>query len=168
VTALSRKPYYPPARATPELVRMLANVTEELVRACCVGDPAPRVREMWEQLQNPQPGDIVLETSSRRRDPEWPAQALGLLLFVTGVKVRTEEQWAEAERAGWWRIDRRRANAEGYWYVDPLDGSQRAVWENCSFVRVPWPPPSATGGPVTLTRETIVAGLADAGFAPRR
>lgn len=136
MTALSRAPYHPPALEPREFVVLLANVTYAMYNATLTGDPAPVTREAYERMTDPRPGDLVVEISSRGHRG-WPqSSAVGRLLFVAGVKPRTEDEWLEAQAAGRWRTDRAHFGGP-YWYVDPLDGAQRACWSNCQFIAMP-------------------------------
>lgn len=74
-----------------------------------------------------------------------PLDGLGRLLFIAGRKPVTEEEWAEAETAGRWELDAASvshalgASKRGrgpYYFVDPLDGSQRKCWDNAEFIRL--------------------------------
>lgn len=151
MASLSSKPYYPPPLSRRELVVLLANATYAMYRAVLVGNPAPITKEAYQRMQAPQPGDVVVEISSvSRRD--WPlSTGVGTLLFTADRKPRTDAEWIAAQEAGFWRArkQRPRANAEpdlsDYWYVDPLDGAQRACWQNAQFIAVP-ASPFATGG----------------------
>lgn len=142
MTALSRAPYYPPALAPREFVVLLANATLAMYDAVLVGNPAPVTKAAYERMTHPRPGDIVVEISRRGRD--WPrSSGVGRFLFAADRKPRTEEEWLDAERAGFWRARKRdpRPNVEpdmlDYFYIDPLDGAQRACWENAQFIAVP-------------------------------
>lgn len=162
MTPLSRKPHYPSPETPTELVKLLAWATLELWDACVVGNPAPRVQEIYEEMSNPKPGDIVLEISSAGQR-EWPqGKHLGRLLLRCKAMPRTEEEWTEAEGAGDWKMDSRRGYGP-YWYVDPLDGSQRRRWSNAQFIRVP-SAQERVGGPAVFTRESLRGQLAHSGF----
>jgi hypothetical protein len=135
MTMASRAPHYP--QPDPKaLARAVAYATLAAYHASLVGDPARVTREVCEALTRPpRKGDLALEISSRDR-PEWPGNALGRVLFVANVKPRTEEDWIEATEAGEFKMDSTRGYGP-YVYLDPLDGSQRACWENAAFLVVP-------------------------------
>lgn len=133
MNALSQAPHFPEALSSQDTAGLLAEVAYERWRATLVGNPAPVVRDMYERITNPQPGDLVLEVTTRGRDG-WPGPALGRLLFVAGRKPRSEDEWHEAKAAGWWKMERAKFGGP-YWYVDPIDGvSQRTAWANCDFI----------------------------------
>ncbi len=98
-----------------ELAELVAQVTLNLRRACMVGSPAPVVAYMWNLMNDPRPGDLVLEVSRFRKEPFEPA-SLGRLVRVEDDEVRG-------------RI----------YTVVPLTGPQageEVPWENASFVKV--------------------------------
>jgi hypothetical protein len=164
VTPLSTKPYFPPEATSKEFAKQLASTTYALWSACCVGNPAANVRKAYEEMKDPQPGDLVLEISSINFE-EWPGAGLGHLRFVCKAKPRTEDEWDAAIASGYFKMDSPRGNGP-YWLIDPIDGSQRTYWSNARFIRVP-PPRERVTGPVVFTRDSIVAVLADSGFELR-
>ena len=98
-----------------DLAEIVAKVSRNLRRACAVGHPAPVVASMWEDMTNPQPGDLVLEVSRLRQAPFDP-DCLGRLVRVESDEVRG-----------------------AVWFVVPLAGmkaGQEVRWENADFVKV--------------------------------
>lgn len=60
-------------------IQAIIRLGDKLRRAVMVGNPAPIVAEMWARMNAPQLGDLVLETSTmRRQDPDW----LGRLVSI--------------------------------------------------------------------------------------
>lgn len=103
-----------------ELVELVAQVARNLRRACLVGNPAPVVAGMWQDMANPELGDLVLEISSFRRKPFEPS-SLGRL-----VRVEDEDE------------------GERIWTIVPLVGpqaGQEVRWENADFIKVLIEPP---------------------------
>src|SRR5579863_1164207 len=110
---------------TPEnrkIVASLAVVARNLQRATLVGDgPIPGDKSMYEQIIHPQPGDLVLEISSRRRHPF--DGRLGWLRKV--VREPWDGEWDE-------EVDGPRPH-ETYWYIDGVDGREHR-WFDCYFI----------------------------------
>lgn len=129
---MNKKPYHPDPASAGEFAGHLAATAWALYDACLVGNATPSVAARFEWLTHPEPGNLVLEISRRLSSP---GDALGRLLFIAGIRPQTDEEWVEAEADGRWRLSYR--HDDPYWYIDPLDGSQRTAWTNCTFIRVP-------------------------------
>lgn len=173
------------------LIKGLANC---LRKATLVGNPAPIVTRMNERMRNPQPGDLVMEESTTyRRDEDIQVKGFGILIAHRQEWWQTDEEWAkqvEQERADHeeflrsdyaqtgdadepWEPEER--GTDHAWYVQygPKAGDI-CRWTNCAFTVIPTDPrafdvPVGTrdGNGVTFTRDDIVGGLADSGFALR-
>jgi hypothetical protein len=158
------------AQAHREAIRALAFHLQD---ATGVGNPAPVVARMGERLRSPVVGDLVVETSTRRRQTDLRIESMGYLLA-------TREEWYDSE-ADWAALieeypeedtdDNR--STDTAWYVqygpDPRDVCR---WVNCSFLVIPIEMdsfslpagrPTETGG-VVFTRDTLLTSLADSGF----
>lgn len=119
---------------------MMIGLARCLCSAVLVGNPCPAIAEMWKRMDNPQIGDLVLETG-RHHD----YQGFGILIACRYEWAHTEEEWrqhqteviAEAEACGLtgWDEPRRKDDA---WYVQygpsPADICR---WTNCTFITVP-------------------------------
>lgn len=133
-----------------EFVWLLAHSMLALRSACLVGDQAPVVKEMWKRMENPQIGDIVLETGTVWK-ADWPERALGRLVAK------------EKDPAG-----------GHYWFVDPLyyhpRGESTTRWENCSFMALPINEERFLGkrGVVVFTRGSVMGELEHSGFELKR
>lgn len=173
---------------------LMGGMAKCLRDAVLVGNPAPSVARMWQRMKDPQPGDLVIETSTLfRRDEDTRIKAMGILVAHRVEWCQKDADW-EAE------IERERAAHEEFlrgpyshpgdgpfdpsdherltdhaWYVQygPKAGDI-CRWENCDFMMIPADPaafaaPIGTrdGNGVTLTRDDLIAGLADSGFALR-
>ena len=177
-----------------EVRRALMGVTRCLMRATLVGDPAPVVARMHERMRDPQPGDLVMETSSTYRlHAEDFYRAFGILLAHRTEWWTTDAEWEKTvaeDRAAheeflngpysipgdrdepWEPVERTTDHA---WYVQygpkPEDVCR---WVNCEFVTVPADPrfgevPFGTrdGSGVTVDRDDVIGALADSGFRLR-
>lgn len=108
--------------------------------ATLVGNPAPVVAKMGARLRDPQPGDLILETTSslHRSDVERRAMGFGILLDHRDEWAQTDEEYNQqlADDGGdlhdGWR------GKDHAWYVQygpqPDDICR---WVNCSFITVP-------------------------------
>lgn len=133
---LSEKAFYPAPITLDEALKMLVETAERLHYACLSSSSAPTMMSVREDLRNPKPGDIVLEITRHK----FEGSMLGRLLFVAGRAPRTNGEWEEALAAGYWKMPPPARSNGPYWYVDPLDGSQRARWEDCQFIKIPTSP----------------------------
>lgn len=150
--------------------------------ALLVGNPAPRVKRMYDRFgrDNARPGDLVVEVSTLH---DHEPRGFGILVDHREEWACTIEQHNEAiekdrqdhiEYHG--NDDEFEAWARGTdtaWYVQygtkPGDVCR---WTNCSFVAVPMSDEqlqerlfgTRDGNGVVLTRNDLVGGLADAGF----
>jgi hypothetical protein len=103
--------------------RLIEALAYNLYRATIVGDPAPFVRELGTRMANPQPGDLVLETTTLRRPNSYGAR-LGRLLRIV------DEPFPD------WPDDEGDAPLERVWYITLPDGREYR-WTNASFIAVP-------------------------------
>ena len=100
---------------------LLAVSAKNVYTACLVGNPAPIVATLYEQVKNPRVGDMVLEVSSYFCiEREWQKckgvshakKAIGRLL-----KIEKDDEL-------------------GITYeLELLDGS-KMLWSNCMFIRI--------------------------------
>jgi hypothetical protein len=150
----------------------MASLAMCLRNAVLVGNPAPMVARMWARMQDPQAGDLVLETSrfGRYKDVE----AFGILLVHRDEWWHTDDEYRKLVREGAvGPAGAARRPRDHAWYVQygpgPADVHR---WVNCSFIMVPTdagfgriargaPDPS---GAVTYTRADIIGALLDTGF----
>src|ERR1700733_9432221 len=156
-----------------------------LYRACLVGHPAPVVARMWERIKQPQPGDLVIERSSRyRRDVDTQIKRLGVLLEHRTEWWQSDEEWAAD-------VEQQRVHHEEFlrsdyaqpgdadepfkpdermtdhvWYVQygPKAGDI-CRWGNCEFYLVPTDHAvfeqsmgTRDGSGVTITRDDLLGG----------
>lgn len=173
--------------------KMLAGVAGVLMQTTIVGQPAPVVTRISERMRDPQPGDLVLETSTRYRPSDDWYKGFGILILHRDEWWETDAEWERqvaAERADHddflkgpyahpgdadepWE-PRGRMTDHG-WYIQygqqPADVCR---WTNCGFTAIPTDPgtgavPVGTrdGNGVTFTRGDLLGGLADSGFRLR-
>lgn len=103
-------------------------------KATLVGNPAPIVRKLYERTSSPQPGDLVIETTSARR-PDSEYRGFGILLAHRREWCSADAEWA-AYLAGPEPDPER--TADDYWYVQYGPGERDIVrWANCDFMAIP-------------------------------
>ena len=106
-----------------------------LRKATLVGNPAPIVRKMFERMDAPQPGDLVIETTSARR-PDSEHRGFGILLAHRREWCLNDSEWADYlatnPEGGSERV------ADESWYVQYGPGERDIVrWGNCEFMAIP-------------------------------
>jgi hypothetical protein len=155
----------------------LIAMARHLQTASLVGNPAPVVQRIYERIKNPQPGDLVVESSTgvRTRDLDTRTKAFGILIEHRNEWWETDAEWEAQKRAEGWDDDEDR-RVDHAWYIqygnDPGDVCR---WVNCDFLAIPIDPKAfdysigtrlPVGG-VSVDRDDVVAGLAASGFEVR-
>jgi len=105
-----------------------------LRKATLVGNQAPVVRSMYERMSDPQPGDLVVETTTSWR-PDGGYRGFGILLGHRREWCTKDEAWAAylAENP-----DDDERLADHYWYIQYGPGERDiSRWEDCRFIAVP-------------------------------
>lgn len=170
---------------------LMAGMARCLRQAVLVGNQAPIVARMWERMQAPVSGDLVVEVSSFGRRA--CTEGMGILLAHRHEWWQTDEEWAaelEKEREaheeflrgphsrpgdGPFDPARHERLTDHAWYVQygprPEDVCR---WVNCQFLTVLSSPAdyaaiagTRTDGRVTLTRNDVRSALGDSGFTIR-
>lgn len=118
---------------TPEETAVLVGVAGYTAWSnCLVGNQAPRVKAYYERTSKPQPGDLVVETSSlflRMRDEREPEVCVGVL-------VKREVETITGDDEGDYEYPR----SEEAWYIKSLsrpDDVEPFRWVNATFVSIP-------------------------------
>ena len=121
---------------------LMVQMADALVSATLVGHPAPIVREMYERMSAPRPGDLVVEQSARR-DPDRCYRGFGILLACREEWATKDEEWerylqAEREASPDGTVFDDERIKERAWYIQ-YGPSHRDIcrWENATFVAVP-------------------------------
>lgn len=160
----------------------LISMAYHLKTACLVGDPAPVVTRMWQRIDDPQPGDLVVEVSAMWSvDPDTRCKGFGFVITRRREWASTDAEWdaakCEAAEGEWGHEmgDDERLVEPDAWYIQyaPHAGDV-CRWENCSFIVLPvgidfrspvgMPSPDR---PTMITRDDLVSGLGDSGFTFR-
>lgn len=106
-----------------DLVRLILHNARIVWSCCCVGNPCQMHKERYEIINNPKPGDLVVETSSLKMWDENPLNSLGRLIAVKEMPIDHIE-WDDEEKP-----------LETYWFIETIDG-QLMRWHNCNFIVV--------------------------------
>lgn len=95
---------------------------------CLVGHAAPMVTRYFNRVKNPEPGDLVLETSTfYARDLRgYGHVAVGTLVERKVESLVYEEDGLESQ-----------PYQEEAWYVTPLTGGETIRWTNADFIAIP-------------------------------
>jgi hypothetical protein len=105
-----------------------------LRKTTLVGHPAPIVARIYERMEHPQPGDLVVETTTAWR-PDSEYRGFGILLACRREWCLADADWAAylAENP---QDDERLADR--YWYVQYGPGERDITrWEDCDFTAIP-------------------------------
>lgn len=130
---------------TTERLLFLIAVNGYMAYRHTLGRPAPAdIQRAFKQADNPQPGDLVLETStawSWLKSGQSPGPALGILLRVSQELVVYEEAEddpdSELDQEG--DVKKRSSHKpslyENVFYIAPLDESRSEYrWTNANFI----------------------------------
>lgn len=118
---------------------MMIGTVRALYSACCVGNQAPVVAEMWARMTDPRPGDLVMEvgTPFRKSNPDAQIKGFGILLDHRQEWMSTDEEWtsARAEDPDVREDERFHDHA---WYVQYGPAAEDVCrWTDCEFIAVP-------------------------------
>ena len=126
------------------VIRMLAKVGHELYMSQLIGNGPPSMQRRWHRMENPQPGDLVIETSTGgwwRREKTPPGDksyivaenACGILEKITQEpfpRAEGEPPWDEKEEG-------RPEPLEKVYYIRRLhDDREPFRWTNASFMTI--------------------------------
>lgn len=118
-----------------ELARLIAMAGYAAWCATLIGNAPPSTKALYDRMRAPQPGDLVVETSTLHRTP-WDPGAVGRLLRTAMEPRWTRERWiadgGDADEP---------IRTEQIWYVAPFvptqDGRDEVRWWNASFIAIP-------------------------------
>jgi hypothetical protein len=153
-------------------------MAHHLRTATLVGNPAPVVRRISDQLRDPEPGDLVVTTEvlHGRRDPDSRLKGFGIFLAGRREWETTDDDWRQAcLEGGMDPVDR--CTDDVFYIQYGQDPGDICRWHNSEAVVLPVTiggfsadaaasrEESDDGGTrVTFTRNSLVGGLADSGF----
>lgn len=107
-----------------ELLRLLGISAYIAWRNTCCGNPSPLQERYWHRMNNPIPGDLVVETTTLTRGH--PPNGIGRLLSVAPEPYPDWDDEDEEEPIP----------TRDIWTIETLDGRQ-VRWENCHFIKIP-------------------------------
>lgn len=95
---------------------------------CIVGNQAPAIKRYFDRVRNPEPGDLVVETSTfYARDLRgYGHVAVGTLVERKIESLVYEEDGFEPD-----------PYEEEAWYVTPFTGGETIRWTNAEFIAIP-------------------------------
>lgn len=118
---------------------LMIGTAKALRTATLVGNPAPVVAEMWARMQNPRPGDLVMESGTpfRKNDPDAQIKGFGILLAHRDEWASTDEEWA-AVCAEDEDVNPEERFHDHAWYVQYGPAAEDVCrWTNCEFIAIP-------------------------------
>jgi hypothetical protein len=128
------------AGSLPRFVRLLRGTAYNLWSACIVEIAAawtgcsgpPMLHKLFEELRNPQPGDLVMELSTYHMPGQNPLEGIGTLVSVTREPMFTRQ---EATDAGYGEDEP--IPTDKIWTITlDFDDGRKFRWRNASFVKV--------------------------------
>lgn len=129
------------------LYRLIALAGYTAYTNCLAHDQhSPVIRDFFKRTTNPEPGDLVLETTTfwgwSRHETATPGAALGFLLREVWEPVITEKQLREMHATGDYYDEPNEGvediPKERVYYIAPLDGCMaESRWRNATFIAIP-------------------------------
>lgn len=114
------------------LVRHLKGCAYELWRASLCAGPQS-IRELFEELRNPKPGDLVMETTTHLMKSRDPLEGIGTLVAVGEAPYYATRE--EARAAGY--EDDELIPTRQVWDITlDFDDGRLFRWENAMFIKV--------------------------------
>jgi len=117
-----------------EPIKMLAIVGLELWDSHLIGNAPPSHTKRWQRMRSPQPGDLVVETSTSglwRRGASHPKveTVIGILKKIIQEPFPHEEPWDEESEG-------QPEPLEECFYINLLHDGSESRWTNASFVTI--------------------------------
>lgn len=114
-----------------ELVRLLKGCAYELWRASLCAGPQS-IRDLFNELKDPKPGDLVMETTTHQMPKRDPLEGIGRLVSITREPLYTPEAWKEAGAEEGEPIP-----TERVWTIALIfDDGRLFRWRNADFIKV--------------------------------
>lgn len=117
---------------------MMIGTARALHSAVLVGNPAPKVAEMYARMRDLRPGDLVMEVTHHGHDTDTKIKGFGILIAYRDEWMSTGEEWA-AELAEDRDLDPVADRFHDHaWYVQYGPAAEDVCrWTNCEFIAVP-------------------------------
>jgi len=114
-----------------ETVRLLKNAAHQLWRASLCAGPK-HITDLFEELRNPQAGDLVMETTTHLMGKRDPLEGIGRLVSVSREPIYTPKEWKEAGGK-----DGAPVPTERVWTIALVfDDGRLFRWRNAEFIKV--------------------------------
>jgi hypothetical protein len=127
-----------------ETAMIAANLERRLERLEGEGYRPSLLSGLFDRMERPEVGDLVLEVTSRSRRP-WPYEGLGVLVDIT-------DETYDGKTVG------------SVYHVKPVYYRTVCKWTNCHFIAIPTDHGRGPGGPVTFTKKELTAALSNVGI----
>lgn len=118
---------------------LMIGTAAALHSAVLVGNPAPKVSELYARMRVPEPGDLVMEVATPyRRSPDIQIKGFGILIACRDEWESTDEEWAE-QVAGDSDLDPNRDRFHDHaWYIQYGNAAEDVCrWTDCEFIAIP-------------------------------
>ena len=119
---------------------MMIGTAKALHDATLVGNPAPKVAELYARMRSPRPGDLVMEVGVpfRKNDPDGQIKGFGILIERRTEWASTSEEWV-AEVAEDEDLDEIRDRmTDDVWYIQYGSAAEDVCrWRDCEFIAIP-------------------------------
>ncbi len=114
-----------------KVVSLLKGAAYQTWRATLCAGPQS-IRELFEELRNPKPGDLVMETTTHGMKKRDPLEGIGRLVSVMQEPMYTQEAWKEAGYDEGEPIP-----TERIWIIELIfDDGRQFRWRNAQFIKV--------------------------------
>lgn len=107
----------------------IAELIHTLWSAVCVGNQAPIVKDLFERMDAPIPGDWVMEMSTYHRGARHELTGLGRLIKVVREARTDLPEWDVTRDGPYPERD--------VWYIQQATTGKLVTWENCMFKASP-------------------------------
>lgn len=117
--------------AAVDAVVFLKGCAYNLWRACLCAGPQS-ITNLFNELKDPKPGDLVMETTTHRMSKRDPLEGIGRLVSITEEPTSTREEWIEAGGGA----DKPIPTETIYTIELIFDDGRQFRWRNASFIKV--------------------------------
>lgn len=124
------------------IVRLLELAAYKIWDACLVGNQCEKTREMFEDMKNPKPGDLVIEKSTlyagKMRGTDGKMESCGICGIGYLVKIERESIWTEEQvKINGWKLENDGPiPTEKVIYLKLFDGRE-IRWTNADVLKIP-------------------------------
>ena len=130
---MSEQPKYLECLKIAEAVDLLRGSAYQLWLASLCGNAPKHLRDLSEELKDPKPGDLVMETTTFRMKAHNPLEGIGVL---EGVGEAPYFSTREQARAAGYKDDEPLPTRKVWDLRLIFDGNRPFRWENAMFIKV--------------------------------